>query len=505
MNKTEPLLILIKSLSKSEKRYFRLYSGLQSGDKAYRLLFDLLDAGYSEEEIGLQFRQKDKSLDIAVKYLYKLILDCLVKLRETQNIQTKIFNHISKGEILFERELSGEAFNELAKAEKLAVTFENGPLILLTRRIKLKYLGALNFKGISEQELVSKQMKVNEVIKYLRNVNQHLQLYDILKYRLMYKGYSRTNKQKEDLNDLVLSELYLIANSSYQGFEAQKLHLLFQATYYLNSGNIKSAIRYYRELITLFEENTHLILNPPIYYRSAIQGILDSLLVAGLYHEMPFFLSKLRDMEQKDYPTGFVLEAKAMRYHYDSCRLVHSGHFEEAKNLLDTEGEELFEKISLLGLENQLKLHLNAVIIYMCIGKLPFARKCMKRIFSSGKLFSPFPSYKLVRLINLLLQAESGNYDFFENEILSIKRNINYERQSYQTEKLLFKFVQSYPLPTYGKSRAKLWQQYQKTIQKIECSKYERQLLKVFDFTSWIEHKLTRRPLAEILIGKAAG
>lgn len=64
------------------------------------------------------------------------------------------------------------------------------------------------------------------------------------------------------MNDLVLSELYLIANSSYRSFEANKLHLLFQATYYLNVGNYKLAIQYYQELIGLFNENQHLILNP---------------------------------------------------------------------------------------------------------------------------------------------------------------------------------------------------------------------------------------------------
>ena len=46
-------------------------------------------------------------------------------------------------------------------------------------------------------------------------------------------------------------------------------------TYYLNTGNYKSAIRFYQELITLFESNQHLILNPPIYYLSALKGILD--------------------------------------------------------------------------------------------------------------------------------------------------------------------------------------------------------------------------------------
>ena len=106
-------------------------------------------------------------------------------------------------------------------------------------------------------------------------------------------------------------------------------------------------------------------------------------------------------------------------------------------------------------------------------------------------------------LVNLLLQAELGNYDFFENEIISIKRNIRFEKQTYITEKLIFKFIQGYPLPSYEKARNKRWLQYQKDIQKIEQDKYERQLLKTFDVLAWIESKLTQRSLADIFAEKA--
>lgn len=187
---------------------------------------------------------------MAAKHLYRVIMDCLVHLRKKEDVQATIFNYITKADILFERELFEEAFNQLNKAQKLAATYENDPLLLLIRRTELKYLSSLGFNEISERELVNKQMKINDIMKYSRNINLHLQLYDILKHRIANKGYIRSEKQKDNLNDLVLSELNLIANNSYKGFEARKLHLLFQATYYLNTGNYKSAIRFYQELIT---------------------------------------------------------------------------------------------------------------------------------------------------------------------------------------------------------------------------------------------------------------
>lgn len=505
MNKTAPLSVLVNSLSKAEKRYFRLYTHLQSGEKAYLVLFDLLDKNTPIQEIPVLFQQqtKGKSFEMAAKYLYHTLLECLLRLREKQDIQTEICNSLSKADILFERDLFEEAFNELESARKKAVLYENDLLLLLILRTELKYRSALQFEDISERQLVSKQMKINEVMKHSRSINLHLQLYNILKYRSIYKGHARSDKQKEAQNDLVLSELHLIANTSYQGFEAQKLHLLFQATYYFSNGNYKSAIRHYQELIALFEENKHLILNPPIYFFTALQGILDSLHVAGLYLEMPFFLNKLKEIPSENYSNEFNLTVKGYIYLYELIVCINTGRFNIAAPLVIEYENTLLKKISFLGLEEQLKLHLILAIYYLCTADLGKSRKYMKKIFGSGKVFYGLPSYKVARLVNLLIQAESGHYDFFENEIPAIKRNLPFEKQVYTTEKLLFKFVQSYPLPVYEKGRTKLWHFYQKEIRKIRKDKYEKQILKIFDFLAWIESKLTRHSFAEILQNQA--
>ncbi|WP_085537652.1 hypothetical protein [Massilibacteroides vaginae] len=501
MSKIESLHILIRTLSKAEKRHLSLQANLQCGNKVYMGLFSLFEKHDSPEEVYTRFIESfgKNSFEMAAKHLYRLIVETLLKLRKNQNVQTDIFNKITMSDILFERELYDDALTELSKAKRLASDFESDLLQQLIRRIELLYLSALDFKGVTERELIKKQLKINEIMKYTKNINMHMQLYDILRHRLTHKGYARSDKQKEDLNDLVLSELHLIANSSYKGFEANKLHLLFQATYYLNSGNYKLATRHYHDLLSLFDDNPHLLLNPPIYYLRAIHGVLDSLSIAGLYHEMSIFLMRLKNLEQQDYPSEFILKVRSSFYLYESYRQLNTGAFDSAKELMIEYDNNLFKKINLMGLEDQLKLYLNATILYLCSHELVIAKKYMRKIFYSGKLFHTLPSYKTARLVNLVLQAELGNYDFLENEISAIKRNIRYEKQVYMTEKLIFRFVQDYPLPSYEKTRMKLWRKYRKEIEKIENSKYERLLLKTFDFLSWIESKLTRFPFAEIL------
>lgn len=503
-SKLGTLILLINSLSKAEKRYFRLLANLQTGDKIYLFLFGLLEKNKSEEDICNEFqhRYSGKSLETAGKHLYTIILDALVRLREKQDIQTQTFHSISKSNLLFERGLIEEAFSELDKAFELATSYENDSLTLLIYRTELKYHSSLNFNKISEKQLVAKQMRIHEIMKYTRSINLHLQLYNILKYRIIHKGHVRSDKQKSNLNDLVLSELNLMANNSYRGFEAEKLHLLFQATYYLNSGNYKSALRLYEELIYLFEKNTHLLLNPPIYYLSTLRGILDSLHTMGLYKEMPFFLSKLSTLEKQAYPVVFLFEVRWLNYFYQLVSLLNTGDFEKACALFHSYEDSLYKKTHLLNPEHLLQLYLYTSILYLSLHDLVNARKYMKKIISSGKFFYPLPSYKTARLINLLLQAESGKLEVIENEINSIKRTIHLEKHAYITEKLIFRFVSAYPLPAYPQGKKRLWLQYKKDMEIIRNNKYEQQLLKTFDFLSWIESILTQRPFAEIIKDK---
>ncbi len=81
MKPSNELFDLIKSLTKSEKRFFKLQSALQSGDKNYVRLFDLIDkmSEYDEENVKKTFKGEKfiKHLPSEKNHLYKLILKAL--------------------------------------------------------------------------------------------------------------------------------------------------------------------------------------------------------------------------------------------------------------------------------------------------------------------------------------------------------------------------------------------------------------------------------------------
>jgi hypothetical protein len=504
MNKIEQLLQLINTMSGAEKRHFKLQCNLQKGEKEYLYLYEKLENCDSIESICKSFSRKfgKKQLEPATVYLYDQLLNNLVNLNSNNNMQDYIFRHISQATFLYERRFVKEALQKLSKAKQLAQNFEHDILLLLIWRIEIMYITENNFMDLTEQQLLSKQIKLNECLKYTQSTNMHISLFSTLNYRLYHLGKARSVKQKELMNDLVLSELNLLSNNYYQGFESMKLHLLFQASYYLNTGSYKSAIRYYTELLELFDEYEHLKQHPPIYYLSTIEGIINSLFTAEIYRETPLFIERLRALEKTDFPIDFQMKVHWLLFYFQTEHFIRCGRFMEARQLCEVYEDNLINKAKLLNPEYQLRLYISLAIIYLCNNDLVKAKKYMKRIIMEGKLFHTFPIYRTARILNLIISVESNEYDLLDNEIRSIKRAIHNEKHAYMTEQLILKFVILYPISKYGKKRNLLWEKTEKLIVQIRDNKYEQDILSVFDFLSWVESKLTLTPFQKIMISK---
>ena len=75
MKPSNELFNLIQSLSKSEKRFFKLSSSLQDGDKNYLKLFDYIEKQkkYDEAELKNHF-QKEKFIKFGLMLELKIML-----------------------------------------------------------------------------------------------------------------------------------------------------------------------------------------------------------------------------------------------------------------------------------------------------------------------------------------------------------------------------------------------------------------------------------------------
>jgi hypothetical protein len=103
----DELARLIQSLSKSEKRYFKLFTGLQTGEKGYLRLFDAIDklGDYDEKKIRKIFEGEDflKRLPAVKNYLYGQILKSLRVINSGNTVDSQLREMMEDAAILYDK------------------------------------------------------------------------------------------------------------------------------------------------------------------------------------------------------------------------------------------------------------------------------------------------------------------------------------------------------------------------------------------------------------------
>ncbi len=500
MSKLQSLVLLTHSMSLAEKKAFRIRSLRNKAEPDYIILYDVIEKNRELPTASLLsefLKERPKaSVETTVKYLYELLLDTMLDLRKEQDSFYYLFNKILKARILYEKSLFDECFGLLEDIIDHAEKYENYYAMLLASRMELDYLLALNFPNLNEKTLLKKQFKLNEALKYVRKINEQSSLYENLKHRIVNKGHARSQKQKDELNDLVFSEISIVASQNLDNFEISKLHQLFQSNYLISVGDYKSALNSYIELNNLFEANKHLWSNPPVYYLHTLEGVLESLRSIHNYEGMAYFISQLKAIDSQS--AGFRINLTCITFLYELFPSLDRGDFATSLALMDTYSEMLFEKLFTLNRARQAELCLYTALIYFGNSEFHKAHKFLNQIILRGKNYYYLPLYRTIRLVNLMILYKLGDFDLIKYEIRSMKRVLPDAAKDYKIERFLFKFL-SKQLPAGALNRKQLIERTMKEFEEIQQDVFEKQILRIFDFTAWVESLLRKMPLSEVL------
>ncbi len=501
MSKLSSLISLIQSLTKSERKKVSSFLNMDKNTAEYAILYKMIDekSTDNQQQIKTEFikLRPNAAFNTAINYLFDNLLSILNQLRISQDSYYALFNLLMNARVLYEKSLYHECFLLLTKIQNEAVKYENFTILLIAQKMELDYLLSLDFPDTTEQELLNKQYKINETLKKIRKINEHASLYELLKHRILHKGPVRSNKQKQEMNDLVVSEMSIVSSSGFENFEIQKNHKLFQSNYLINVGDYKSALNSYYELNNIFEQNMHLLSNPPMYYLNTIEGVLESLRTIRNYEGMTYFINQLNKLETTS--VHFKFQIDCVIFLYSLLPLIDSGRFAEAIKMIDKHKESIIDKTNLLSTEKQIQILLYTAIVYLGTGEPNKARKIITRITQSERKVFSLPLFRTIRLVNLMVLYEQKEFDYMDFEIRSVKREIQNNEKSYQLEQIILKFLSKTPEELTEQKRLLLWQKLKPQIDEIQNNKFEMQLLHIFNFIAWIESKVFKVPLHKVL------
>lgn len=493
MSRLSSLIYLINSLSKAEKKKISTIISPNDNDSDYSILYKIIsnNQNINTQKVKAEFQKiRPKSaFNTSVNYLFDTLLTILNQLRINLDSYYTLFNMLMNAKLLYEKSIYSECFQLLTKIQTDALYYENYSILFIAQKMELDYLLSLNFPNITEKELLNKQFKVNDTIKKIRKLNEHASLYELLKYRILHKGPVRSQTQKKDLNDLVVSEMSIVSSSGFQNFEIQKNHKLFQSNYLVNVGDYKSALNSYYELNNVFEQNMHLLSNPPMYYLDTIEGVLKTLRSIHNYDEMTYFIDKLNNLESSS--VSFKLRIDSVVFLYKLLPFIDKWDFKGAQTIVNSHKESIIDKINFLNPDKQIQIQLYISIIHFGLKEYSKARKITTQIMQSERQIFQLAAYRTVRLIHLMVLYEQKEFDYIEFEIRSIKREIKNNDKIFKLEQLVLSIISKTPDELNQAQRLHLWNKTEPKLHEIRNDKFELQLIHIFDFTKWIEKKLT--------------
>ncbi len=480
MNSLEALFSLIASLTKSEKRYFRMVVDLQGGEKNYLTLFNVLEQATAFDD-DLQKKLAELFpgllLETPRKHLYRVIMKSLRQFENENSIDSRLLNLIEDSRILHNKGMLSLSLEQLAKAKDIALGHEKYLHYVIAARQEMEYLLKSQFIGITEIELVDKQERIKEFLEHETNASRHGMLYEVLLFRYWKNGVSRNERDVLRLNDLILEEHQLLNLQRIKTFESQKLHLHFQSTYFLMSNSTESSLQVFRDLDALYQSHQHLWKDSPAQYVQLIDGILYDLRLSANYSEMDFYFPRLSAIGGESESLKNKFKYKILEHRLHSLADQHKAS--EAMGVLQ-------EILPVFAKETTQLTQLAKSQVQFAIARILFlakqyhqALKYINTILNLSEASTQAQLYISCRLLYLQINSFLNSADHLAYAIRSVERKLKAERKMFGVEKLVISILKNWIV---GKPVKNLSEQ----ILVLKANPFEYKLMKELFIEEWI-------------------
>ena len=507
----DKLFILIHSLSKQEKRYFKLFAKANRNASNYVRLFDAIQKQkvYNEASIKEVFKTETfiKQLHVTKNHLYTLILKMLHSYHADMSAdsQTKILLHYV--EILYKKGLYEQCKKILKQATNIAVAYEYH-LTLLEIIEWQAILAFITTKSDDiEHYVIDGYNKESEFIKILKNKSDFRKLfYEIL--ILNNKGTPIRSKDdlekyKKIVNNSLLKNVELATS-----YNSKVMFYYVMAYYTLNKGNLKESNYYNKETVALMEANPVQIKDFPINYVAALNNLIYAGIQLKDYNISMNAIKKMRSVPEK-YKLSKDLTPDLnkkifIRSNFLELELYkNSGEFKKALHLI-SEIENTVESLNKNDVSRYtLFLYFNIAFTYFAVEDFSKARHWINKILNITETKEPVDIFCFARILNLLIHYELKNTQLIDYIYNSNIRFFNKRNRLYKLETLIFDFVKHKMLKETSKKKLiKDFKSLKKELIKITVSPQDKKALQYFDYISWVDSKIKNVRLADIILSQ---
>ncbi|HEV7783298.1 MAG TPA: hypothetical protein VGO58_18610 [Chitinophagaceae bacterium] len=500
---TDSLFLMVRSLTRAEKRHFKLYAARNQSteDAKFIRLFEVLDTikEYNEETVLKKVKTiKPAQLANVKAHLYGQLLVSLRLLHSSKNTDTQIREQIDFAKILYNRGLVLQSLKILDKAKTLATGNSHYILVLeilqFEKAIESQHI-TRSIKGRADDLVEQTQYILNQVSEVSRLSNISLLMYGLY----LDNGHIRNENDSKETEKFFKEKLGNIQERQVSFFGKAYLHQAYCWYYFIQL----DFARYYRHAdkwVNLFSDNDQTIRQEPFLYLKGMHNLLNALFMTGMQARMIEELEKLEKFYQYSIVINENLHTQAFVYLYTAKLNQHflEGTFKEGLAIIPGIERKLVHHTNYIDIHRVMIFYYKIACLYFGAGDNEKAIVYLHKIISLkvGNLRSDIQCF--ARLLHLIAHYELGNTTILEYLIKSVYRFLSKMEYLDAVQNEIFKFLRR-SLSSRQQDIRKNFIDLRDRLEKVASNKYARRSYQYLDIVSWLESKIEKKPVEEII------
>ncbi|MEW6469725.1 MAG: hypothetical protein AB1458_12410 [Bacteroidota bacterium] len=504
---SDSLFRLIKSLTKAEKRNFKLYASRHTAaeDNNYVRLFNAIDAQREYDEQAITMRFGVRQFSIVKARLYDAVLRSLDAFHAHSSIDARLKRDLHCAEILYKKSLYDLCAKLLTSAKKVAQKYERHSSLLEIYQWEKRLIEKDNYSGMNEED-INRFLKEDELIgEKVRNFNDYWNIKSRLFMILNKRGKVRNQEELTSFKKIIDNTL-LKAESSALSAETKYLYYHIYSAYYFGLGDYEKCYEHLQKNVDLIESHTHIFEEEPNIYFSVLTNIIYIGSQLRRYDEVFRYLGMLREVPRKfEISRNEDLEIKLFSSAYSIELTLYNnlGEFERALALVPKIEEGLEKYADKLNKVRVAYFCSSIANAYFGAGKFSLALKWNNQILNNKAIEEIEDAHCFAEIMNVIIHIELKNDDLIPYTIKSVHRYLKARKRVYTFENIFLSFVDKLMKDKDKKRLETIYSDLYHDLLKLQDDAFERTAFEYFDFISWAESKMKKIPFREIIEEKA--
>lgn len=489
---------LIKSLSKAEKRYFKIYSSRHViGEKNnYQSLFDAIDKQeeYDEDKLFKKFKNQAfiKRFSITKNRLYNSILKSLDSYYSNSSIDAQLKRQIHCAEILFNKSLYDQSHKILKSAKKIALKHEKATSLLEISHWEKRLLEKDNYEGITKEHLnqilEDDKVLLNKIDAFgeLWNIKSNLfnSLYKSGKARnaeelKKFKQIIENNVMERDENSMFTENIYL------------KNHIY--SVYFYGINNYEKSYFYLNENLSLIENKASFFKEEPNIAISVLTNLMYLALKINKFDEAKNLLKKLKSIVASDGDKVYENESFKVFELTTSAELTllkEAGEYEKGLALIPAIEAGLEKYSNKLSSMRKAFFYFSISTLFFSNNQFKPALRWINKLLNNIDIDRTQDIHCMAQLYNLIIHLELGNHNLLPYTLRSTQRYLETRHKVYKFESVFLTFVNNILKKRQELSEFELHNQLAKDLQELQGDPFEKPAFEYFDFAQWATNKV---------------